>query len=62
LYNTVFVEDDIQKAYDDVQNAKSFCDNIPGDADEDLFNAAAYNLKSAQHMLNYSLKQLKRNI
>jgi hypothetical protein len=45
-----------------VQNAKSFCDNIPGDADEDLFNAAAYNLKSAQHMLNYSLKQLKRNI
>jgi hypothetical protein len=53
------LNDDLNKAQNDLENARQFFNNIPASADNDLVDAAILNIKSAEKFLNYKLKQLK---
>jgi hypothetical protein len=55
----LFFNDNVNKAYEDYENAKLFFSNLPANADSDLAEAAIYNLKSTEHYLNYILKKIK---
>jgi hypothetical protein len=54
-----FLNGNLNKAYEDHENAKLFFNNLPANADPDLIESAIYNLKSTEHNLNYTIKRIK---
>jgi hypothetical protein len=57
----MLLNNSIEKAKEDLENARLFYNNLPSNADQELYDCAFLNLQSAEKFLNYKLRQTKNN-